>query len=83
MPGSRVTRMDMPPVHTTTVSERLSRSFRAMCASVPSNSYSFSAASVSVLTTIGIVWILIFQSIDFFQHVPVWISSPDDATPLF
>lgn len=42
------------------------------------------AASVSVFTTLGIMYVLISESVVFFQHVPLWdfISDPQ-WTPLF
>jgi phosphate transport system permease protein len=42
------------------------------------------AASVSVFTTIGIVYILVKESFVFFSHVPVWTFLTDTQwTPLF
>ncbi|HJQ61788.1 MAG TPA: phosphate ABC transporter permease subunit PstC [Burkholderiales bacterium] len=42
------------------------------------------AASVSVITTVGIVLILFKESYDFFQHVPLWDFLTDTQwTPLF
>jgi phosphate transport system permease protein len=42
------------------------------------------AASVSVLTTLGIVYILVKESLDFFSHVPLWDFLTDRQwTPLF
>ncbi len=42
------------------------------------------AASVSVFTTVGIVYILIRESISFFAHVPIWDFLTDTQwTPLF
>lgn len=42
------------------------------------------AASVSVFTTLGIVYILIRESISFFSHVPLWDFLTDTQwTPLF
>jgi ABC-type phosphate transport system permease subunit len=32
----------------------------------------FGAASVSVFVTLGIVYILVSESVTFFRHVPVW-----------
>src|SRR5690606_33990302 len=32
----------------------------------------FLAASVSVLTTAGIVYVLVSESVEFFRHVPLW-----------
>jgi phosphate transport system permease protein len=42
------------------------------------------AACVSVLTTLGIVYILVKESLDFFSHVPLWDFLTDRQwTPLF
>jgi phosphate transport system permease protein len=42
------------------------------------------AASVSVFTTLGIVYILLKESFAFFSHVPVWDFLTDTQwTPLF
>jgi phosphate transport system permease protein len=42
------------------------------------------AALVSVFTTIGIVYILVLESVYFFQHVPIWDFLTDTQwTPLF
>lgn len=44
----------------------------------------FIAACVSVFTTLGIVYILIKESVVFFQHVPLWDFLTDTQwTPLF
>jgi len=44
----------------------------------------FLAAMVSVFTTLGIVYVLVKESIDFFQHVSLWDFLTDDQwTPLF
>lgn len=44
----------------------------------------FFAALVSVLTTLGIVFILVYESITFFRQVPVWLFLTDTMwTPLF
>jgi len=44
----------------------------------------FLAASVSVLTTAGIVWVLVSESVTFFRHVPLWDFLTDTQwTPLF
>ena len=44
----------------------------------------FAAAAVSVLTTIGIVYILVAESVKFFQHVPILDFLTDTQwTPLF
>jgi phosphate transport system permease protein len=44
----------------------------------------FLAALVSVFTTLGIVFILVYESVEFFRHVPVWTFLTDTMwTPLF
>ncbi|ODT33555.1 MAG: phosphate ABC transporter permease subunit PstC [Lautropia sp. SCN 70-15] len=44
----------------------------------------FLAASVSVLTTAGIVYVLVSESFVFFSHVPIWDFLTDTQwTPLF
>jgi phosphate transport system permease protein len=44
----------------------------------------FAAASVSVLVTLGIVYVLVSESVDFFRHVPVRDFLTDTQwTPLF
>jgi phosphate transport system permease protein len=44
----------------------------------------FVAALVSVLTTIGIVAVLIFETFEFFQEVPLWrFLTETEWTPLF
>ncbi|HRE12672.1 MAG TPA: phosphate ABC transporter permease subunit PstC [Usitatibacteraceae bacterium] len=44
----------------------------------------FLAALVSVLTTLGIVFILVWESVTFFRQVPVWSFLTDTMwTPLF
>jgi phosphate transport system permease protein len=42
------------------------------------------AACVSVFTTLGIVYILLRESLSFFSHVPMWDFLTDTQwTPLF
>lgn len=44
----------------------------------------FAAASISVLTTVGIVYVLLSESIKFFMKVPLWNFLTDSQwTPLF
>ena len=44
----------------------------------------FLAAMVSVFTTLGIVYILVSESVVFFSHVPLWDFLTDTQwTPLF
>ncbi|NMG74777.1 phosphate ABC transporter permease subunit PstC [Aromatoleum diolicum] len=44
----------------------------------------FGAASVSVLTTVGIIWVLVSESYHFFETVPLWSFLTDTMwTPLF
>ena len=74
----------MSSMHTTTVSERLSKKLSRNVRERAIELVLFLAASVSVLTTIGIIWILIFESYHFFEHVPVWDFLTDTMwTPLF
>src|SRR5688572_19085819 len=42
------------------------------------------AALVSILTTVGIIAVLIFETIEFFWEVPLWLFLTDTQwTPLF
>ena len=42
------------------------------------------AAFVSVLTTVGIIWVLVSESVNFFDNVPIWSFLTDTMwTPLF
>lgn len=44
----------------------------------------FAAASVSVLVTVGIVYVLVSESVEFFRHVSIWQFLTDTQwTPLF
>ena len=44
----------------------------------------FLAAMVSVFTTVGIVYVLVKESVVFFRHVPLWDFLTDTQwTPLF
>ena len=44
----------------------------------------FAAASVSVFVTIGIVYVLVSESVEFFRHVSIWKFLTDtQLTPLF
>ena len=44
----------------------------------------FAAASVSVFVRIGIVYVLVSESVQFFKHVPIWDFLTDTQwTPLF
>ncbi len=44
----------------------------------------FAAASVSVFVTVGIVYVLVSESVEFFKHVPIWDFLTDTQwTPLF
>lgn len=74
----------MSSMQPTVVSERLSRKLSRNVRERAIELILFLAASVSVLTTIGIIWILIFESYHFFEHVPVWDFLTDTMwTPLF
>lgn len=68
----------------TTVSARLARNVSRNVKERAIEAILFGAALVSVLTTAGIVWVLISESYHFFEHVPVWSFLTDTMwTPLF
>jgi phosphate transport system permease protein len=71
-------------MHQHVVSERLSRKVSRNVRERAIELLLFLAASVSVLTTLGIIWILIAESLNFFEHVPVVDFLTDTMwTPLF
>lgn len=66
------------------ISDRLSRKLSRNLKESGIGLLLFLAALVSVLTTLGIVWILVYESWNFFEHVPVWDFLTDTMwTPLF
>lgn len=84
MSGSQVMRMGMSSMQATVVSDRLSRKVSRNIRERAIELVLFFAASVSVLTTIGIIWILVFESYHFFENVPLWNFLTDTMwTPLF
>jgi len=66
------------------VSERLSKKFSRNLKERAIEAVLFFAAFVSVFTTIGIVYVLISESVQFFRHVPIVDFLTDRQwTPLF
>ena len=71
-------------VHPAFVSERLAKKFSRNLKERAIEAMLFLAAFVSVITTVGIVYILIKESVLFFSHVPLWDFLTDTQwTPLF
>ena len=84
MSGSQVMRTGMSSMQPTVVSDRLSRKVSRNIRERAIELVLFFAASVSVLTTVGIIWILVFESYHFFENVPLWDFLTDTMwTPLF
>jgi phosphate transport system permease protein len=68
----------------TVVSERLAKKFSRNLKERAIEALLFGAAFVSVVTTVGIVYILVKESVLFFTHVPLWDFLTDTQwTPLF
>jgi phosphate transport system permease protein len=66
------------------VSERLAKKFSRNLKERAIEAALFFAALVSVLTTVGIVYVLVKESVLFFSHVPLWQFLTDTQwTPLF
>jgi len=66
------------------VSDRLSRKFTRNVSERLIEALLFAAATVSVLTTVGIVYVLVSESFHFFQHVSIVDFLTDNQwTPLF
>ena len=66
------------------VSDRLSRKFTRNVSERLIEAVLFAAATVSVLTTLGIVYVLVSESYHFFQHVSIVDFLTDNQwTPLF
>jgi phosphate transport system permease protein len=66
------------------VSDRLSRKFTRNISERLIEAVLFAAAAVSVLTTVGIVYVLVSESYHFFQHVSIVDFLTDNQwTPLF
>ncbi|WP_346285257.1 phosphate ABC transporter permease subunit PstC [Zoogloea sp.] len=69
---------------TTVVSDRLARNVQRNIRERAIETILFGAALVSVLTTVGIVWVLVSESLNFFDHVPFGDFLTDTMwTPLF
>jgi phosphate transport system permease protein len=74
----------LPGAEPTMVSERLSKKFSRNLKERAIEAMLFFAALVSVITTVGIVYILVKESVLFFSHVPLWDFLTDTQwTPLF
>jgi phosphate transport system permease protein len=74
--------MAAPPP--TMVSERLAKKFSRNLKERAIEALLFFAAFVSVLTTVGIVYVLVKESVVFFGQVPIWQFLTDTQwTPLF
>jgi phosphate transport system permease protein len=68
----------------TTISERLAKKFARNLKERAIEAGLFFAAFVSVLTTLGIVYVLVNESVLFFTHVSPWAFLTDTQwTPLF
>jgi len=68
----------------TVVSARLAKKFTRNLEERAIEAVLFFAAFVSVMTTAGIVYVLLSESVVFFQHVPLWDFLTDTQwTPLF
>ncbi|MGQ0525975.1 MAG: phosphate ABC transporter permease subunit PstC [Betaproteobacteria bacterium] len=80
--GVQADRIDVLPE--SFVSDRLARRRLRHVKERAIESALFLAASVSVVTTVGIVAILLYESIEFFRHVSLWDFLTDTQwTPLF
>jgi phosphate transport system permease protein len=74
----------LPPLADQTISRRLARRTTRHLRERVIEGILFLAASVSVAVTIGIVFILVKESLLFFQHVSLWQFLTDTQwTPLF
>jgi phosphate transport system permease protein len=74
----------LPGAGPTMVSERLAKKFSRNLKERAIEAMLFFAALVSVITTVGIVYILIKESVLFFSHVRLWDFLTDTQwTPLF
>ncbi|NMG43465.1 phosphate ABC transporter permease subunit PstC [Aromatoleum toluvorans] len=73
--------MSQPPL---TVSDRLARKALRNFKERVIELLLLGAASVSVLTTVGIIWVLVSESFNFFSNVSIWSFLTDTMwTPLF
>jgi phosphate transport system permease protein len=77
-------RVPSPTASAAGVSERLRRKFSRNLRERAIEALLFLAAFVSVFTTLGIVYVLVSESVVFFTHVPIWDFLTDRQwTPLF
>ncbi len=84
MSASHTLSQGIESMEVTTVSDRLSRKLVRNIKERAIEAAMFAAASISVLTTLGIIWVLVSESYHFFEHVPIWIFLTDTMwTPLF
>ncbi|MCE1187031.1 phosphate ABC transporter permease subunit PstC [Zoogloea sp.] len=75
---------ELTPSTPTTVSDRLARNAARNVKERAIEAILFGAALVSVLTTVGIVWVLVSESLKFFDDVPLSVFLTDTMwTPLF
>jgi phosphate transport system permease protein len=73
-----------PTGFSTVVSARLAKKFTRNLKERAIEALLFLAAFVSVFTTVGIVYVLVSESVVFFRHVPLWDFLTDTQwTPLF
>jgi phosphate transport system permease protein len=74
----------LPTPHATAISDRLRRKFSRNLEERAIEALLFLAAFASVLTTLGIVYVLVSESVSFFRHVALWDFLTDTQwTPLF
>ncbi len=84
MSASHTLSQGIESMDVTTVSDRLSRKVVRNLKERAIEAVLFAAASISVLTTLGIIWVLVSESYHFFEHVPIWTFLTDTMwTPLF
>ena len=84
MSASHTLSQGIESMDVTTVSDRLSRKVVRNLKERAIEAELFAAASISVLTTLGIIWVLVSESYHFFEHVPIWTFLTDTMwTPLF
>lgn len=84
MSASHTLSQGIQSMDVTTVSDRLSRKVVRNLKERAIEAVLFAAASISVLTTLGIIWVLVSESYHFFEHVPIWTFLTDTMwTPLF
>ena len=84
MPPTSASYAELPAVADNVISERLSRRKTRHLRERLIEVLLFCAAGFSVAITLGIVYVLVSQSVLFFQHVPIWDFLTDTQwTPLF